>query len=121
MDLAQLAALLRGIDVPKLVGPVMSRAGGNMVRDMRAHAPAERLGTHLPRYQSDLQFRKHGRMVVEAGAFGTGKGHQGDLAAILEFGQGPNAAHPHIIPALDREAPHAAKWVGQVVADALRK
>ena len=112
-DLAGLAAELQAVNVAKVAGPVMSRAGGNMMRAAREAAPT---GPHLPHYARSIRFAKDGPLAVEVFAAAEG---QGNLSAILEYGQGTNAPHPHIVPQLDPEAEAAAQWLAQVLADAL--
>lgn len=113
-DLLRWADGLRAVPVPTIVGPVLSKAGAQMRDDMREHAPA---GPHLRKYRSQLWFRKSGALAVEAGAFG---GQQGRLAAVLEFGQGPNAPHPHILPTIDHEVPRVIDYLPRALAEALR-
>ena len=112
-DLSKLASGLRSVNVAKLCGPVMSRAGGNMQRAAREAAPT---GPHIPEYARTIVFEKDGPLAVEVGAMAVG---QGNLSAVLEYGQGANAPHPHIVPQLDPEAEAAAQWLAQVLADAL--
>lgn len=111
-DLSKLAADLRSVNVAKLCGPVMSRAGGNMMRAAREAAPT---GPHLPHYARTIQFAKDGPLAVEVFARGEG---QGNLSAVLEYGQGANAPHPHIVPQLEPEAAVTAEWLGKVIAEA---
>lgn len=112
-DLSKLASDLRSVNVAKVCGPVMSRAGGNMMRAAREAAPT---GPHIPEYARTIVFEKDGPLAVEVGAMAVG---QGNLSAVLEYGQGANAPHPHIVPQLDPEAEAAAQWLAQVLADAL--
>ena len=113
-DLAGLAAELRSVKVTKVCGPVLSRAGGNMVRAAREAAPT---GPHLPQYARSIQFRKDGPLAVEVFAAAEG---QGNLSAVLEYGQGANAPHPHIVPQLEPEADATAEWLARVVVEAFK-
>ena len=112
-DLRRLAGELRGVNVRRLGGPVMSKAGAQMRDRARQAAPT---GPHLPAYARSIVFTKDGPLAVEVGARAVG---QGNLSAVLEFGQGANAPHPHIVPQLDPEAEAAAEWLARVIADAL--
>ena len=40
------------------------------------------------------------------------------MSAVLEYGQGANAPHPHIVPQLEPEADVTAEWLGKVIAEA---
>ena len=111
-DLAGLATELRAVNVAKVAGPVMSRAGGNMTRAAREAAPT---GPHLPHYARSIRFEKDGPLAVEVFAAAEG---QGNLSAVLEYGQGANAPHPHIVPQLEPEAAVTAEWLGKVIAEA---
>ena len=96
----------------------MSRAGGNMMRRAQELAPT---GPHLTskthgRYADSISFEKDGDLAVECFARDRG---QGPLAGVLEFGHGPNAPHPHFIPALDEEAERAPQWLAKAIVDAL--
>lgn len=108
-----LAAELRAVKVSKIAGPVISRAGGNMVRAAREAAPG---GPYLPNYARSIQSRKDGPLAVEVFAAGEG---QGELSAILEFGQGRNGPHPHILPQLEPEADATLEWLARVLGEAL--
>ena len=112
-ELRALADGLRAVDVKALVGPVMSKAGATMRDRAREAAPG---GPHLRKYKGTIIFQKDGPLAVEVGARAAG---QGNLAAILEYGQGPNAPHPHIVPQLEPEADVAAEWIARVIGDAL--
>jgi len=112
-ELRRLAGELRAVNVKRLGGPVMSKAGAQMRDRAREAAPA---GPHLRSYRRQIVFTKDGPLAVEVGARAVG---QGNLSAVLEFGQGANAPHPHIVPQLDPEAEAAAQWLAQVLADAL--
>lgn len=112
-DLRQLAADLRAVDVPKLVSPVLSKAGANMRDRARQAAPT---GPHLPAYAGTIIFQRKGPLAVEVGAMERG---QGNLSAVLEFGQGANGPHPHILPQLEPEAEVTADWLGKILGDAL--
>ena len=112
-ELRRLAAELRGVDVKRVGGPVMSKAGAQMRDRARQDAPT---GPHLPGYARQIVFTKDGPLAVEVGAMAVG---QGNLSAVLEYGQGANAPHPHIVPQLDPEAETAAEWLARVIADAL--
>lgn len=112
-ELRALARSLRAVDVPRLASPVMSKAGANM-RDRAREAAPE--GPHLRDYPQSIIFQKKGPLAVEVGAMARG---QGNLSAILEFGQGPNRPHPHIVPQLDPEAEVTAQWLARVIGDAL--
>lgn len=111
-DLSKLASDLRSLNVAKVCGPVMSRAGGNMQRAAREAAPT---GQHIPGYARTIVFEKDGPLAVEVGAMAVG---QGNLSAVLEYGQGANAPHPHIVPQLEPEADVTAEWLGKVIAEA---
>ena len=113
-DLAALAAQLRGVNVPTVCRPVMTKAGAVMRDRAREAAPT---GPHLPHYARSIIFNKPSFMVVEVGARATG---QGDLSAVLEYGQGANAPHPHIVPQLDPEAEATAKYLGDAITEALK-
>lgn len=113
MDLDGFAKDLRTTSIPKAVSTTMSRAGGNVMRRAQELAPS---GPHLPGYADSISFEKDGDLAVEAFARDRG---QGPLAGILEFGHGPNAPHPHFIPALDEEAEALPKWLGEAVSKAL--
>lgn len=113
-ELPEFAARLRGINIPRAVSPVLSKAGAQMRDRARAAAPG---GPYLPQYRQTIRFRKDGQMAVEMFAAATG---QGNLGAILEFGQGPNSPHPHIIPQLAPEAKATAEWIGRVVRGQIR-
>lgn len=113
MDLDGFAKDLRTTNISKAVSTTMSRAGGNVMRRAQELAPS---GPHIPGYAGSISFEKDGDLAVEAFARDRG---QGPLAGILEFGHGPNAAHPHFIPALDEEAEALPKWLGEAVSKAL--
>lgn len=118
MDLDGFARDLRTTSIPKAVSTTMSRAGGNVMRRAQELAPS---GPHLTSkngapYSDSISFEKDGDLAVEAFARDRG---QGPLAGILEFGHGPNAPHPHFIPALDEEAEALPKWLGEAVSKAL--
>ena len=119
-----LAADLRAVDVPKLVSPVLSKAGAQMRDRARQAAPQ---GPHLsPKgamggsgsgtYARSIIFDRPNQLTVDVGAMDVGFG---SLSAMLEFGQGANAPHPHIIPQLEPEAETTAQWLGKVLGDAL--
>ena len=108
--LRDLAQSLRSVNVERTVGPVLSRAGAQMRDRAREQAPA---GPHLPAYQRQIQFKRTG-LSVDVYARSEG---QGNLGAVLEFGQGPNAPHPHILPQLEPESEVAARYI----ADALTR
>lgn len=108
-----LAADLRAVDVPKLVSPVLSKAGAQMRDRARDAAPQT---PYLPGYARSIIFDRPNQLTVDVGAMAVG---QGNLSAVLEFGQGANAPHPHIIPQLEPEAETTAQWLGKVLGDAL--
>ena len=119
-DLGDLARELRSVKVKSLAGPVIGKAGVVMAKKARDDAPT---GPHLTKasggrlYAQSITSRKDGALATEVFARGTG---QGNLSAILEYGQGRNVPHPHIIPQLEPEADVAADWIARVVTDALR-
>ena len=112
-ELRRLAGELRAVNVKRLGGPVMSKAGAQMRDRAREAAPA---GPHLRSYRRQIVFTKDGPLAVEVGARAV---DQGNLSAVLEFGQGANAPHPHIVPQLDPEAGPTADWLAKVLGDAL--
>ena len=112
-ELRALADGLRAVDVKALVSPVISEAG-RLMRDRAKEAAPK--GPHLKGYAGSIIRNNVSPLVVEVGAKA---GSWGDLAAVLEFGQGPNAPHPHIIPQLEPEADVAAEWIARVIGDAL--
>lgn len=107
------AAHLRGVDVAKVCRPVMTKAGANMRDRARAQAPT---GPHLPSYASAIIFNKPSDLVVEVGAMSAG---QGPLSSILEYGQGGNAPHPHIVPQLDAETGPTCEWLVKAISEAV--
>lgn len=119
-DLSGLIADLRGVQAKKLVGPVIGRAGATMASKAREAAPT---GPHLTKagggrlYAQSITSQKDGQLATEVFARGGG---QGNLSAILKYGQGKNGPHPHIVPQLEPEADVAADWIGKVITDALR-
>lgn len=113
-DLRALADQLRSVNVPETVRPVLSKAGAVMRDRARQEAPA---GPHLQDYTRHIvMFRRTDPLSVTVGAQAVG---QGNLSAILEYGQGPNAPHPHIVPQLDREAGPAANYIAAAIVKAL--
>lgn len=104
---------LAAIDVAESVGPVLSKAGLNMKNGAREDAPD---GPHLAHYRRTILYHKVGKLAVEMGPQEQG---QGLLSAVLEFGQGPNAPHPHILPQLDRELPNAKRYLAEVILKAI--
>lgn len=123
-DIVAMAAVLGSVDVRRIASPVMSKAGAVM-RDRAKEAAPE--GPHLSpagaqggkgpgTYADTITFRKDGPLAVEVGALAVG---QGNLSAILEYGQGPNRPWPHIVPQLDPEADEAARWLAKLIGDEL--
>lgn len=80
----------------------------------RAEAPS---GPHIPDYARHIIFQRPSKLRVEVGAAETA---QGNLSAILEYGQGANAPHPHIVPQLDREAEVTQGYLADAVVKAIR-
>ena len=113
-DLMALSRQLRSVRVDQIVGPVISKAGAQMRDRARAAAPA---GPHLPAYRRQIQMRKDGPLSVDVFAAAIG---QGNLGAILEFGQGRNAPHPHIIPQLEPEADASVRYIADALVKALK-
>ena len=117
-DLNSLAVRWRSVDVGAACYATMSRAGGNMMRRAQELAPS---GPHLTSrrygpYSDSISFEMDGDLAVECFARDRG---QGPMAGILEFGHGPNAPHPHFIPALEEEAERAPGWLSKAIAEAL--
>ena len=110
-----LAADLRAVDVEKVVSPILSKAGAQM-RDRARHAAPS--GPHIPGYARTIIFQRPTPLRVEVGAQAVG---QGNLSAVLEFGQGRNAPHPHILPQLDPEADVAARYIADGITAAVRR
>ena len=113
-ELRALSAQLRAVNVNALIGPVISTAGQQMRDRARQAAPS---GPHLPKYQRSIQFKKDGPLAVEVFAAAEG---QGNLAAVLEFGQGRNAPHPHIIPQLEPEAEASCRFIADAIVKGLQ-
>ena len=113
--LRALARDLRAVNVEAVARPILSKAGAQMRDRARQAAPT---GPHIPGYARTIIFQKKGPMRVEVGAMGVG---QGNLSAVLEFGQGRNAPHPHILPQLDPEADVAARYIADGITAAVRR
>lgn len=113
-ELDRLAFDLGRLRVPTLIRPVMSKAGLAMKQRAQAQAPK---GAHLGGYARTIQYEiKDAGLTVEVGPKEEG---QGLLSAVLEYGQGRNAAVPHITPQLDLEAAVTEEWLGKVIEEAL--
>ena len=108
-ELNALARQFRSFNVDRTVGPVLSKAGAQMRDRARQQAPR---GPHLPSYGRAIRFEKDGPLAVEVFAAAEG---QGNLAAVLEFGQGANAPHPHILPQLEPEAEASCRFIADAV------
>ena len=118
-ELRRLADHFRSVKVEAVVSPVLSKAGAVMRDRARQEAPS---GPHLrmkggQSYADFIIFQRPSRMRVEVGAMESGLG---GLSAILEYGQGANAPHPHIVPQLDREAEVTQGYLADAVVKAIR-
>ncbi len=109
-ELVDLGRDLADVGVAREVRQVMSKAGVEMKKRARAEAPTG----HLPGYARTINYEVlDGGMAVELRPDESG---QGLLSAVAEFGQGANAARPHILPQADREAPVAERHIADVLA-----
>ena len=113
-ELRRLADHFRSVNVETVVSPVLSKAGAVMRDRARAEAPS---GPHIPDYARHIIFQRPSKLRVEVGA---AEMAQGNLSAILEYGQGANAPHPHIVPQLDREAEVTQGYLADAVVKAIR-
>lgn len=74
--------------------------------------------SHAPAYPASISFDMHTTVGAINSEIGPDKGRrQGALGNLLEFGSVNNAPRPHLVPALEAEAPRFER----VIADAAGK
>ena len=92
------------------------RAGKNIQREARDLAPK---GGHVKAYAGTITTSTKTTALsveVEVGPLQRG---QGALGAVLEFGQGRNAPHPHLMPAAEHELPTWLNYLSQALGAGL--
>lgn len=108
-DLDQLVQDLSGAGqwTHQRAAEVVERAGERLRDDARRLAPRTQLPKYAEAITSEVD-RGAGAVTAEVGPE-KGRGHQGSLGAILEFGTSRTPPHAHMGPALDLEGPRFEK------------
>jgi hypothetical protein len=98
-------------DGKKIVGKGCSNIKRQAQRTIRDHS---RRG-YLPHYPRSISYEVTATGASITGTVGPDAGRlQGGLARLLEFGSINNAPIPHLIPAIDDEAPKFARYAAEL-------
>jgi len=96
---------------------VTGRGAMNVKKTAQELAPK---GPHTPHYAKSISYDVTTSPAGVKAEIGPDKNRrQGPLGNIFEYGTGDTPPHPHLGPALEREADNFEKYMGDIAADVL--